>query len=77
MIVFEFEIERASGIYDFETAPCPEAYRVDCPESYKNEGRNGWYISFKDMSELMDFISREGDIIIGRDSITIYDDYVE
>ena len=66
--MFEFRIYRASEMYR-NTAPCPEAYQA--------EGCDDWYISFQDMSELMSFIHREGQIILDNDSLWIYDDYME
>lgn len=65
--MFEFRIHRASASLD--TCPCDDAYYV--------EERRGWFISFQDMSELMAFIHHEGMIILDKDTLWIYDDYME
>ena len=77
--MFEFFIERASA-KDDRIAPCEGAFLArDLSEDLFGPI---WKIRFETLEELMAFISREGQIVIGPDfnedlSITIYDDYLE
>lgn len=50
-----------------EPKPCDSAFK---------EGDN-WTVNIPSIESLMKFIEKNGDIIIKKDHITIYDDYVE
>jgi hypothetical protein len=66
--MFEFRITRVSN-GSKDVCPCDDAYYV--------EELHDWFISFQNMSELMNFVNREGKIVLDNDFIYIYDDYME
>jgi hypothetical protein len=64
-----FRISRASHFNTHNTPPCEGAIK----------DKNHWYIEISTLEELLEFIEKldEGIIFYNKDSITIYDDYVE
>lgn len=64
----KFKISRASiSPFDEDDRPHKSAYFE----------AGIWYIHFRKLEELMKFIKEEGEIVLGDDSILIYDDYLE
>ena len=68
----KFIICRASE-WEQKNSPCDGAVLVK-----ENESWNEWEIEINSLDELLALMDRVGDnLIIGRNNITIYDDYVE
>lgn len=70
-----FRISRA----DYGKSGQPTAGAFDVVETWPDGyPERRWFIEINTIEELMALIEREErDLIVGRDSITIYDDYVE
>lgn len=68
---YEFRIDRASRWYGHSNIICEEAY-------HKDDDPKTSYVQFSNLQELLDFIAKVGDVVIGADnSIVIYDYYIE
>jgi len=68
----KYEIRRASSIFENES-PCEEAF---CNDNDLSRYRT-FFININTLEELYSLIKKYGDIVIGEDKITIYDDYLE
>ena len=67
-----FEITRASR--DSSKAPCSEAHTDGTLDEW---GAKKWLIEINTFEELMDFVDKYGDIVLGKRDIIIYDSYIE
>ena len=63
----KFKVDRASYPMYSPASPCDDAIK---------EGKN-WFVNISTIKSLLQFIKKNGEIIINEQKITIYDDYVE
>lgn len=64
-----FAIDRTSA---FMKKPCEEAYQI-----VENDELADWYIDINTLEELLEFVKNNEKIILGENTIVIYDDYEE
>ena len=71
----KFEIERASNCgFGSEIPPVKNAYKE---QDKKHSHIYHWYIDINSLEELMKLIDDESEIVVNKNKIIIYDDYLE
>jgi hypothetical protein len=71
-----FSIDRATRIYEDNDKVCDGAIPSDNKPKYEWE-KQDYYIEINTLEELIALVEKEGKIVLEKDSILIYDYYIE